>query len=59
MSRFKVTFDDNTEYLVDAPDEAEVKAHCATPSAAKRNGVALQADGTRPPKKIKTVVKVK
>ena len=59
MPRFKVTFDDNTTYLVDCDgSEAEVRAHCQTPSAAKASGVVQAADGTWPLKKIKTVAKV-
>ncbi len=58
MPRFKVTFNDNTTYVVDADDEAGVRSHCNTPSAAKRTGVVQQADGTWPLKKIKTVAKV-
>ena len=59
MPRYKVTFDDNTTYDVDCEGgDAEVRAHCATPSAAKRSGVAKQPDGTWPLKKIKTIAKV-
>lgn len=42
MSRYRVTFDDGSEYLVEAPDEAAAREHVATPAAVTKLGGAKQ-----------------